>query len=68
MAPLSSLRLADATAQTAPVGHRGPRGLILLHLKAEGGATAGELAEALGCSRDAVRHHLKELEAGGVGG
>lgn len=66
MAPLSSLRLAESTAESAPVGHRGPRGLILLHIKAEGGATAGELAEALGCSLNAVRHHLKELEAEGV--
>lgn len=66
MAPLTSLRMADPAAESAPVGHRGPRGLILLHLKAEGGATAGELSEALGCSLNAVRHHLKELEAEGV--
>lgn len=66
MAPLSSLRLAEPSVQGAPVGHRGPRGLILLHLKAEAGATAAELAEELGCSLNAVRHHLKELEAEGV--
>ncbi len=50
----------------APAGHRGPRGLVLLHLKRETGATVGELAEVLGYSLNAVRHHLKELEAEGV--
>jgi len=68
MAPLPLLRLADPAIQAVPPGHRGPRGLILLQLKSEGGATAGELAEALGCSLNAVRHHLKELEAEGVVG
>jgi DeoR family suf operon transcriptional repressor len=68
MAPLSFLSLADPASQSVPVGHKGPRGLILLHLKAEAGATAGELAETLGCSLNAVRHHLKELEAEGVVG
>ncbi len=68
MAPLSFLRLAEPAAQGAPVGHRGPRGLILLHLKTQGGATAAELGEMLGCSLNAVRHHLKELEAEGVVG
>jgi predicted ArsR family transcriptional regulator len=48
------------------MGHRGPRGEILLHLKRHAGATASELADALGCSLNAVRHHLKELEAEGV--
>jgi predicted ArsR family transcriptional regulator len=62
---LSFLRLAEPDA-VAPVGHKGPRGLILLHLKAEAGATAAQLAETLGCSLNAVRHHLKELEAEGV--
>ncbi len=56
----------DTTSPTGPVGHRGPRGAILLVLKKEGGATAGDLAEALGYSMNAVRHHLKELEVDGV--
>ncbi len=68
MAPLPLLRLTDPTVQAVPLGHRGPRGLILLHLKSEGGAAAAELAELLGCSLNAVRHHLKELEAEGVVG
>lgn len=60
-----ALSFADTAV---PVGHRGPRGLVLLHLKREGGATAGDLAAALGYSLNAVRHHLKELEAEGVVG
>lgn len=47
-------------------GHRGPRGWILCHLKREGSATARDLSSALGLSLNAVRHHLKELEAEGV--
>lgn len=66
MASLALLRAAEAAGPSGPVGHRGPRGVILLHLKREGGATAGALAEALGYSLNAVRHHLKELEAEGV--
>ncbi len=66
MAHLPLLPLADPAIQAVPPGHRGPRGLILLHLKSEGGATAGGLAEKLDCSLNAVRHHLKELEAEGV--
>lgn len=62
------LSLFDPTSGATPVGHRGPRGLVLLHLKRESGATAGELATALGYSLNAVRHHLKELEAEGVVG
>lgn len=57
---------ADEAGPSGPLGHRGPRGVILLHLKREGGATAGDLAEALGYSLNAVRHHLKELEADGA--
>ena len=47
-----------------PPGVRGPRGEILLELKgASPGLTARELATRLGSSLNAVRHHLKELEA-----
>lgn len=62
----SALHHLDDAGSSGPVGHRGPRGVILLHLKREGGATAGDLAEALGYSLNAVRHHLKELEADGA--
>jgi DeoR family suf operon transcriptional repressor len=68
MALPTAHRAEDTAALTGPVGHRGPRGTILLHLKREGGASAGDLAEALGYSLNAVRHHLKELEADGVVG
>lgn len=58
--------VGEFTSLTEPVGHRGPRGWILLWLKREGQATAAELAEALGLSLNAVRHHLKQLEVEGV--
>lgn len=48
------------------MGHRGVRGEILLELKRTGRATAGDLAAGLGLSLNAVRHHLKELEHGGL--
>jgi predicted ArsR family transcriptional regulator len=60
------LRAADKAPQPGPVGHRGPRGAILLHLKRHVGATASELARELDCSLNAVRHHLRELEAEGA--
>ncbi len=47
---------------TPPAGHKGPRAAILLELKRSGQATAHELAERLGTSLNAVRHHLKELQ------
>ena len=43
--------------------HKGPRGEILLHLKRAQPVTARQLAERLGVSANAIRHHLKELEA-----
>jgi DeoR family suf operon transcriptional repressor len=46
-----------------PIGHRGTRAAVLLQLKHDGVATAAALATALDCSLNAVRHHLKELEA-----
>lgn len=55
-----------AGSDQAPTGHKGPRGEILLLLKQAGGATAGTLAEEMECSLNAVRHHLKELEAEGL--
>ena len=43
--------------------HKGLRGEILLELKHEQPLTAKQLAEKLSVSPNAVRHHLKELEA-----
>jgi DeoR family transcriptional regulator, suf operon transcriptional repressor len=49
-----------------PLGQKGPRGLVLQHLKRAQPLTARELATGLGVSLNAVRHHLKELEADGL--
>src|ERR1041384_2402465 len=46
-----------------PPAHKGLRGQILLELKRAQPLTATELADKLGVSPNAVRHHLKELEA-----
>lgn len=43
--------------------HKGLRGEILLQLKRDQPLTAKQLAEKLGVSPNAIRHHLKELEA-----
>jgi DeoR family suf operon transcriptional repressor len=50
----------------APLGHKGPRGAVLVHLKRAHGLTAKEIAGRLGVSLNAARHHLKELEAEGL--
>lgn len=47
-------------------GHRGLRGDILLELKRRQPLTAKQLAEMFGVSANAVRRHLKELEAEGL--
>ena len=49
-----------------PTGHKGPRGAVLVQLKRSQPLTARELALRLGISLNAVRHHLKELEAAGL--
>jgi len=50
-----------------PAGaYRGPRGQILVELKRTENLSAKELAGRLGLSLNAVRHHLKELEAEGM--
>lgn len=49
-----------------PVGHKGPRGAVLVQLKRCQPLTAKELASRLGVSLNGVRHHLKELEAEGL--
>lgn len=66
MSAPSFLRAADPAHPPGPVGHRGPRGAILLHLKRHVGATTADLARELDCSLNAVRHHLRELEAEGA--
>jgi DeoR family transcriptional regulator, suf operon transcriptional repressor len=58
-----------APAATQPPAlrvHRGRRAAVLIGLKSRGRATARQLAEGLHCSLNAIRHHLKELEAEGV--
>ena len=53
-----------AAADTS--GLHGPRGAILLALRRRGRVTARELSRDVGLSLNAVRHHLKELEAEGL--
>lgn len=49
---------------TSPVGpHKGMRAAVLLELKRAQPMTARELAARLDVSANAIRHHLKELEA-----
>jgi DeoR family transcriptional regulator, suf operon transcriptional repressor len=57
------LPLAASTAPSLPPGYGGLRGTILLELKKSQGLTAKELATRAGVSLNAVRHHIKELEA-----
>src|SRR2546428_4873955 len=52
--------------QPQPAAHKGPRGEILVELKRAQPLTAKQLAEKLGVSPSAIRHHLKELEAEGL--
>ncbi len=49
-----------------PPAYKGPRGMLLVALKRHGSLTARELSEHLGLSSNAIRHHLKELEAEAV--
>jgi DeoR family suf operon transcriptional repressor len=50
--------------QTVPLTpHKGLRGEILVELKRSQPLTARDLADRLGVSPNAIRHHLKELEA-----
>ena len=50
-------------AHSQLAAHKGLRGDVLLELKRAQPLTARELADKLGVSRNAIRHHLKELEA-----
>lgn len=49
-----------------PLPYKGPRGAILIALKRSASLTAKDLGDQLGLSSNAIRHHLKELEAEGV--
>ena len=63
----SSAPLASGTgSQSVPPGLRRTRAAVLRQLKQAGVATAATLADVLDCSLNAVRHHLKELEADGL--
>lgn len=58
--------MSDATPQLP--AHKGLRGDVLRELKRAQPLTAKQLAERLGVSPNAVRHHLKELEAAALVG
>ena len=49
-----------------PVGHKGQRAMVLTQLKRSQPLTARALADKLGVSLNAARHHLKELEVEGL--
>lgn len=53
----------DNTGASLPPAYGGLRGTILLELKKSQGLTAKELATRAGVSLNAVRHHIRELEA-----
>ncbi|HYC32546.1 MAG TPA: helix-turn-helix domain-containing protein [Gemmatimonadales bacterium] len=59
----ATLPIADPNL---PRGHKGQRGAVLVHVKRGRRVTAKSLASTLGVSLNAVRHHLKELEAQGL--
>jgi DeoR family suf operon transcriptional repressor len=63
---MSSLPLEFQSQQPQLLAYRGSRGALLVALKRAGQLTARDLSAALGLSLNAVRHHLKELEAEGV--
>ena len=58
--------LQETAQSPLPRGFRGARGELLVELKRTGRATVRELGAQLGLSVNAVRHHLKELEAAGL--
>ena len=55
-----------ATIGNAPAGFRGTRGELLTALKMAQPLTAKELADRFGVTPNALRRHLKELEAQGI--
>ena len=59
----ASLSETTSANGPGPAGQRGVRADVLLELKRGPQVSARELAAKLGVSLNAVRHHLKELEA-----
>lgn len=57
---------ASQASASLPLRLRGARGLVLVELKRANRLTAKDLATKLGVSLNAVRNHLKELEAEGL--
>jgi len=55
-----------AVAAPKSSGPGGTRAAVLMHLKRHAVATAAAIASALDCSLNAVRHHIRELEAEGA--
>jgi DeoR family transcriptional regulator, suf operon transcriptional repressor len=65
-APSPSASASGAAGR--PLGLKGPRADVVMELKRAGGLTAKQVAERLALSLNAVRHHVKELEASGLVG
>jgi DeoR family suf operon transcriptional repressor len=63
IATMDASPAAPSMNGSLPIGLRGARGMVLIALKRGNRRTAKELAAQLGTSLNAVRHHLKELEA-----
>ncbi len=63
---MSAPPLPAPSKSSLPLGHKGPRGALLVQLKREDRLTARELATRLGVSLNGIRHHLKELEVEGL--
>jgi len=60
---MSALPHSSVPVPSLPIGLQGVRGKILLELKRSHRLTARELSNRIGLSLNAVRYHLKELEA-----
>src|SRR5918999_1720144 len=58
--------LTSDSNRSNPPGFLGLRGSVLVELKKSQSLTTRQLADKLGCSVNAVRHHLKGLEEQGV--
>jgi DeoR family suf operon transcriptional repressor len=58
--------VTQQSSHPRPIGLKGPRAELVLALKGGPGLAARALIERLGLSPNAVRHHLKELEASGL--
>ncbi|HET9151527.1 MAG TPA: helix-turn-helix domain-containing protein [Gemmatimonadales bacterium] len=56
----------DLPQDHLPLGLKGPRAAVVMELKRAPGMEAKDLARRLSLSMNAIRHHLKELEASGV--